>query len=116
MGDASNRDRRFMVRYPSKAGATIIRESDMMRAGIPAKLVDVTSAGLGITCSQPLPAEEAVKIHLMNQVQRFSKETRGIIKYCTQVEDEYRIGVELLLRLTPLEVSLLKMGLESQSN
>lgn len=114
MGDASNRDRRFMVRYPSKAGATIIRESDMMRAGIPARLVDVTSAGLGITCSQPLPADEAIQINLFNQVQRFSKDTRGIIKHCTEVEDGHRIGVELLLRLTPLEVSMLKMGLDSQ--
>ncbi len=111
MPDASNRDRRFMVRYPSKAGATIIRESDMMRAGIPAELVDVTVAGLGIRCPEELPADEAVQIKLFNQIQRFEKDTRGIIKHCTPHGDEFRIGVELILRLTPLEVSLLRMGI-----
>ena len=111
MPDSTDRDRRFMVRYPSKAGATIIRESDMMRGGIAGRLTDVTAAGVGLRCGLELPMDETVKIQLQNDVQRFHKEVRGIIRHCTSVDEEFQIGIELLNRLTPLEVSLLRMGL-----
>jgi hypothetical protein len=109
-------ERRFMLRYPSQSGAVVIRETDMMRTGIEARLKDVTSAGVGVIVQTPLAVNEPVRLVLRNEVQKIEKETRGIVRHVTPVgEDSYHVGIELAIRLTPLEASLLKMGLSSDS-
>ncbi|NOX54244.1 MAG: PilZ domain-containing protein [Planctomycetes bacterium] len=109
------RERRLLVRYPVKASTTLVRESDMMRIGMDAVLKDVSIAGIGIVVREPLEVGEMVKIELVNQIQRLEKETRGIVRHVTPRDDgTYHVGVELLLRLTPLEVSLLRMGLQRE--
>lgn len=121
MGDESQPrrrpERRFMIRYPSKAGAVVVRDSDMMRVGLEGSLKDVSVGGIGLLMDEPLQINEQVKIRLHNEVQRFEKEVRGIVRHATLREDgRYHNGVELLLRLTPLEVSLLRMGMAGESS
>ena len=118
MSDEQNEDsppkseRRFMVRYPAKASTLIIRESDVMRSGLEAQLKDVSSSGLGIDMHVPLQVDERIKIQLSNEIQRIKKETRGYVRHVTPNDDgTYHIGIELTARLTPLEVSLLRMGI-----
>ena len=115
--DAQQRakERRILVRYPCSAGAIIIRETDFMRLGIDARVRNVSLGGLGIDAEEPLELNEQVKIQLRNDIQRFEKEVRGIVRHVTYLEEGViRIGIELLLRLTPLEVSMLRMGIKSE--
>jgi len=105
-------DRRLMVRYPAKATTIVTRETDVMRAGLEATLRDVSPTGLGIILETPLEQNESVKIRLTNQIQHFEKETRGTIRHITALADgSYHIGVELTLRLTPLDVSIMRMAM-----
>ena len=46
-------------------------------------------------------------------VQRFDKEVRGLVRQIDPIDANLeRIKVELFTRLTPIEVSVLKMGIE----
>ena len=109
------KERRILVRYPSSAGAVIIRETDFMRLGLDARVRNVSLGGLGIDSDEPLELNEQVKIHIRNDIQRFQKEVRGVVRHVTYLENGViRIGIELLLRLTPLEVSMLRMGIKSE--
>lgn len=108
-------ERRFLVRYPSSAGAVVIRDTDFMRSGLDAKVRNVSLGGLGLDMATPLDLNEQVKIQLRNDIQRFQKEVRGVVRHVTEVQDGVvRVGIELLLRLTPLEVGLLRMGIKSE--
>jgi hypothetical protein len=110
--DGDNPERRFMIRYPSNANVTFLRESDKMRNGVDAKLENVSTTGIGIRAPIPLEINEQVKLRLRNEVQRFEKDARGTVRHCTAAsEQEYLVGIELIVRLTPLEVSFLKMGI-----
>ena len=105
-----------MVRYPAKASTTVIRETDAMRAGLDAVLKDVSPTGIGVVLPIALAVNESVKIRLVNQIQRFERETRGTVRHVTQCDDgAYHIGIELSLRLTPLDVSLLRMGIPRET-
>lgn len=108
-------ERRLMVRYPSTAGATVLRDSDAMRVGTEAKLHDVSIGGIGLTLKTDIPGiGEQIKVRLVNQIQRIEKEVRGVVRHVTPRDDgTFQIGLELYVRLTPLEVSLLKMSLPS---
>ena len=109
------KERRCLVRYPSNAGAVIIRETDFMRLGTDARVRNVSLGGLGLDSEEPLELNEQVKIQLRNDIQRFQKEVRGVVRHVTYMEDGVvRIGIELMLRLTPLEVGLLRMGIKPE--
>lgn len=109
-------ERRFMIRYPSRSGAVVVRDTDKMRSGIEATLHDLSTAGLGILITTSLETNEQVKVRLENTIQRFEKEVRGAVRHCTpNVDGRYYVGIELFTRLTPLEVSLLKMGVDDDS-
>jgi hypothetical protein len=102
-------DRRTAPRFCARAVAMIYRDDDAMRKGIPVKLHDISAAGLGLTLPDvSLDLLEQVKIRLQNDVQRFDREVRGIVRHISALPDgQYRVGIELTSRLTPLEVSLL---------
>jgi PilZ domain len=104
-------ERRNVPRFYARAIATIYRDNDAMRKGIPCKLHDVSIAGLGLNVEEvDLGLMEPVKVRLQNDVQRFDKEVRGIVRHISVLYDGmYRVGIELGSRLTPLEVSLLKV-------
>jgi hypothetical protein len=108
-------ERRLMIRYASNAGAEVVRDSDRMRCGIEGRLRDVSIGGLGIHMQSRLEVGEFIKAVLRNDIQRVEKEARGVVRHTTPREDgTYYVGVELLNRLTPLEVSLLRMGIRSE--
>lgn len=108
-------ERRLMVRYPAKASTFVIRETDMMRSGLEAQLKDVSAGGLGVTMRVHLEPNEQIKLTLTNEVQRITKDTRGVVRHVTQQDDgTYYVGIELRARLTPLEVMLLRMGIPKE--
>jgi len=83
-----------------------------MRFGIKGELRDISATGLGLLMKSPLEPNEQIKIQLTNVIQRVEKEVRGAVRHSTLQEDgTYRVGIELSSRLTPLEVSLLTMGI-----
>lgn len=106
-------DRRHLIRYPAKAEAVVIRESDAMRLGLEARLADISPRGVGLLFRGETPEQgEAVTVHLQNDIQRVRKQTRGVVRHITPEESgEVRIGLELYSPLTPLEVSLFRMGI-----
>ena len=105
-------DRRSVPRRRGSASALIFRESDTMRFGIKGELRDISATGLGLLMKSPLEPNEQIKIQLTNVIQRVEKEVRGAVRHSTLQEDgTYRVGIELSSRLTPLEVSLLTMGI-----
>ncbi|MFQ5730427.1 MAG: PilZ domain-containing protein [Planctomycetaceae bacterium] len=113
---AGEADRRSSRRYGARARTTLIRESDQLRQGIVGSLHDLSVMGLGmlIDDEESLPEiGEGVQVRLRNDVQRVDREVGGIVRHVTQVVDgSYLVGIELTTRLTPLEVSLLKMPIE----
>ncbi len=98
--------------------ALVIRDSDAMRNGIRGMVRDVATNKLIVRLPQVLPANEQIQLRLRNFVQRFRKEARGVVRGHTpdpKVPDNYLIEVELYTRLTPLEVSLLRMGVRDEN-
>ncbi len=105
-------EKRLLPRYLARAKATIIRETDRLRTGVPAKVYDLSIVGVGLRMiDRPPDLQEIVKVHIENMVQRVTRDVRGIVRHVTQMESgTWRVGIELLTRLSPLEVSLLKMS------
>ena len=107
-GDEEN-DQRWTRRFLTRANATILRDSDVMRRGVPAVINDVSVGGLGLVTTERLDENEQLKLRLRNEIQRFDKEVRGVVRRVSQREDgTFHAGVELLVRLTPLEVSFMR--------
>jgi hypothetical protein len=103
---------------PPKASTTarVIREMDMMRAGYDAALRGVSASQLILEGPPGLSPQDQIKINLHHVVQRFEKEVRGLVRQIEPIEDQLeRITVELFTRLTPIEVQVLKMGIEVSS-
>ncbi len=101
---------------PGQPKASIIRDTDTMRLGIEGQLYDVSVAGIGILLDRTMPIGEQIKITLINDLQKVRKEVRGVVRHVTTLDDgQFQIGVELYTRLTPLEMSLLKMGLKRKN-
>jgi len=101
--------RRMMPRRPTKGVARVLRETDHMRLGIIARAYDISVGGIGIIISEELDLKEQVKIELRNDIQRFTKTVRGIVRHKRPRKDGgFVVGIEFYLRLTPLEVSLMQ--------
>lgn len=111
MDDEVNRSSR-----PGPVSALIIRDSDKMRTGIQATLASVAVAAIELRTPTQLDMDEQIKIQLENIVQRFKREVRGAVRSVSANQSgEFEYRVELFTRLTPLDVSLLKMGLRTDS-
>jgi hypothetical protein len=96
--------------------ARIIREMDMMRAGYDAVLRGVSASQLILEGPPGLSPQDQIKIKLHHVVQRFEKEVRGLVRTIEPLDSHLeRITVELFTRLTPIEVSVLKMGIDVSS-
>jgi hypothetical protein len=101
---------------PAKSSSTalVVRESDRMRRGIEAAVLDVSTGFLSLSTRGPFAVDEQVKIRLRNVVQRFEKEARGLVRTIDARDDgSTTLGIDLLTRLSALEVSLVKMGIAS---
>jgi transcription termination factor NusB len=96
--------------------ARIIREMDMMRAGYDAVLRGVSTSQLILEGPPGLNPQDQIKIKLRHVVQRFEKEVRGLVRTIEPIDAQLqRITVELFTRLTPIELSVLKMGVDASS-
>ena len=114
--DESRRERRVSQRRLSKASARLIRETDAMRDGFIVRLADISMTGISIVTNVALEVDEHVKLELSNPVQRVEKQTRGVVRHVTPRDDgKFAVGLELATRLSPLEVSLFKMGIPDGS-
>jgi hypothetical protein len=97
---------------PMHSTARLVREQDMMRTGIESDLVEISGESLTIRTKEQLAINDAVKIQLLNPVQRAQKETRGVVREIRKDADGSTIvTIELFTRLTALEASLYKMGI-----
>jgi hypothetical protein len=105
--EASNRPK-------ASSTAVLIRESDRMRTGIDAAILKVSTGTLSLSTRGQFALDEQVKIRLRNVVQRFKAETRGLVKKIEPCDDgSATLDIELLTRLSALDVSLVKMGIAS---
>jgi hypothetical protein len=104
------------ARPSASTTARIIREMDMMRAGYDAVLRGVSTSQLILEGPPGLNPQDQIKIKLRHVVQRFEKEVRGLVRTIEPIDAQLeRITVELFTRLTPIEVSVLKMGIDASS-
>ena len=112
INDAPPTERRLMTPYHISAGVTMVRANDLMRTGVHGTLLDVSHSELGFSIEEPPELNEQIKLVLRNDVQRFEKATRGTVRQIDARSDgTFYVSVNLLLRLTPLDVSLLRMSL-----
>lgn len=97
----------------ASATARIIRETDMMRAGLDAAVRGVSPTELVVEGPPGLKVSDQIKAHLRHVVQRFEKEVRGLVRKVEPLDaGSERITIELFTRLTPVEVGVLKMGID----
>jgi hypothetical protein len=100
----------------ARTTARIIREMDMMRAGYDAVLRGVDTSQLVLEGPPGLNPQDQIKIKLHHVVQRFDKEVRGLVRTIEPIDAQLqRITVELFTRLTPIELSVLKMCVDASS-
>ncbi len=98
-----------MARNLTTGAATVIRDTDMMQTGIQARLLDVSTRGVRLSMAAPLDLNEQVRLVVRNEIQRLEKTTRGTVRRLAKTDDGgYVVDFELMLRLTPLEVLLLR--------
>ena len=108
----SGNPRRRTTRSPGAPKAAIYRDDDVMRWGIEGDLAEVSISGIVMILDDPMTVGEQIKVTLINDLQKVRKEVRGVVRQVTARDDSrHQIDVELFTRLTPLEMSLLKMGL-----
>ncbi len=104
------------ARGKASVTARIIREMDMMRAGYDAVLRGVSTSQLVLEGPPGLQLQDQIKVSLRHVVQRFDKEVRGLVRQIEPIDAQLeRLTVELFTRLTPIEVSVLKMGIDASS-
>jgi hypothetical protein len=105
------------TRRTAGATARIVREMDMMRAGMDAVLREVAAGQLVLEAPPGLKPQDQIKIQLYHIVQRFEKEARGLVRQIVPIDAQTeRLTVELFTRLTPVEVGVLKMGIDVDHN
>ena len=103
---ADGTDSRFVKRRRSNSHVRVLRATDLMRTGIDGGLVNLSTAGLGLVLDVELDLNEDVDLEIVNEIQRFRKKARGVVRHVDEQSDgSWSIGVELYTRLTPYDVS-----------
>ena len=102
-------ERRKHLRHRAKVKIEVVREGDNRRINLPVELIDISITGLGLLAGAPLALDERVRIRVRNDIHRFVKELRGVVRW-TQLTDagKFRIGIDLHSRFTALDIQLLK--------
>jgi hypothetical protein len=102
-------DRRYRLRHLGRAETILLRDDDVMRAGLRVGLQTISAAALGIVSPVRLRAAEQIKVRLRNDVQRFITEMRGAVRRLEPTGDgNFLIDIELFARLMPLDVMMLR--------
>lgn len=110
-------NRRKHRRYPGKAVVHVVRERDSARTRLPAKVLEISVAGIGLVSAARFEVGEQVRVCLQNDVQRFAKEVRGVVRWMAPMtEGEFRLGIELIARLSANDLlSLTRVGGTSET-
>jgi hypothetical protein len=110
-------ERRKQQRHPAKAKVEVIRECDNRRIPLPVELIDISLTGIGLLAGASFAPSECVRIRLRNDVRRFIKEVRGVIRWAQLMENgKFRVGIELHERFSSLDMQLLKqLGVTGES-
>ncbi|MBI3862858.1 MAG: PilZ domain-containing protein [Planctomycetia bacterium] len=110
-------ERRHHSRRAGTAVVHLIRECDPGRKQIPAKLLELSVAGIGLISSAPIESNEQIRVCLKNEIQRVSKEVRGTVRWTSPTtEGEFRVGIALSVRLSPNDlISLTRVATMSQA-
>lgn len=106
-------ERRKTQRHLGRAVVRVFRDGDIMRRGLVVELEDICALGLGVLSTVKFHDAEQVKITVKNEVQRFTKDLRGIVRWQAEATDgleRRRVGLELLSRLTPQDLMSLKQA------
>jgi hypothetical protein len=102
-------ERRYRLRHLGRAETILLRDGDVMRAGLRVGLQTISAAALGIVSHVPLRVEEQIKVRLRNDVQRFITEMRGAVRRLEPTGDgSFLVDIELFARLMPLDVMMLR--------
>jgi hypothetical protein len=102
-------DRRYRLRHLGRAEIILLRDDDVMRAGLKVGLQTICAGALAIVSPVPLRDREQIKVRLRNDVQRFITEMRGAVRRLEPTEDgKFLIDIELFARLMPLDVMMLR--------
>jgi hypothetical protein len=102
-------ERRKHPRHLGNALVRVIRESDGRQLSLPVDLVDLSINGLGVLAGESFTPDERIKIRLRNDIRRFFKEVHGVVRWVKMTDDgRYRVGIELSLRFTSLDMQLLR--------
>jgi hypothetical protein len=109
-------NRRKHRRNLGKAVVHVVRDRDFSRTRIPAKLLELSVAGIGLVSSARIETNEQVRVCLQNDIQRIKKEVRGVVRWMSPTaEGEFRVGIELCVRLSPHDLmSLTRVATSSE--
>jgi|SRR5579872_2255937 len=109
-------NRRRHPRHPGRAVVHIVRECDPARTPIPAKVLEISVAGIGLICAAPIATNEQIRVCMKNDIQRFAKDIRGTVRWVSPTpEGEYRFGVEFGVQLSANDLmSVTRTGATSQ--
>lgn len=89
----------------SKTKATVIRDSDFLRAGIKGHASEVSSSHVELMLASPVDLAEHVAVELENVLQRVKVHVRATVECIEEQEDGwFRMAGSLLTRLAPRDV------------
>jgi len=102
-------EKRRIARHLGRAEIRVFRDNDPMRAGVLVNLADISRDGLGLLTDVQFRDDEQLRIRVKNEIQRFTRELRAVVRWQVPMGDGMRrVGVELFTRLGPLELMMLK--------
>ncbi len=106
-------DRRNHRRHAGKAIVHVIRERDPGRTRVPAKLMDISIAGIGLVTAVRIEVKDQVRVALQNEIHlHLEGSSRHTVRWMAPTaEGEFRLGIELSPRLSANELlALTRVG------
>jgi hypothetical protein len=96
-----------------RSDSLILRESDVMRQGVPATLLEIQADRVFVLTEEEFEVGESVKLELSNFLQRYTTTVRGVVKTADAKRNAYRLEFSLMTRLNPHEVLTLRMQIRT---
>jgi|GEM_PF-448873 len=92
-----------------RAFTRVYRDSDVMRQGIEAEFLALSSFAIQVRLPFPLVLHEPVQLRFTNDAQRFAFEVRGLVQWVSGPYDgRYHVRVELCTALRPSDIAALR--------
>jgi hypothetical protein len=103
--DAPHQDRRKWPRFPSRAVAKVVRDSDMMRDGVTGRVENISNIGVCLVLPVALEIGEHAVVELEDAIQRRKITSRMRVERIEVLsEKQYRIGCSLFPGLTTHQI------------